>query len=289
MKYYADPSFDVVTKNRYVKLIKHLFSHYEQFVAEVVGNDFEQSVYRNLLYPTASHDYYYYRRHRAYHYKEARSTGRSYVVKDLIPFEAFERDFQPPIVNAELSCLRLFIYAIEEIINNYCIVHDQNGKCFKLTGNRPYVFSSIISEIIAAQFPNRIVEKDENSLSCRFYTIGLSKEHLELIPVYTFMFKLLKKKKLDLKYQEISLKVFSQVRESITQNLVKMQIKELLTNSVQSTLNDEERERAIYNREQLDRRADLKRMLEMMKAPVIVEAYINVYEALPANYPIVTE
>lgn len=57
MKYYFDSGFNVVSKNRYANLIKYLFLHYDQFGAEVIGNDFEHSIYRDVVYPSAKFDY----------------------------------------------------------------------------------------------------------------------------------------------------------------------------------------------------------------------------------------
>jgi hypothetical protein len=284
MKYYFDTNFHIVTKNRYINLLKYLFSHYDQFVAEVVG-DFEQSAYRNLLYPTASYDYYYYRRNRASQYKEAKRKGHPYEIKELISFEEFKRNFQAPVINAELSSLSLFISGLEDIINHNCIVHDKKGMCFKTEGNGFQLFRSTISAIIQERFPNLLEGKHNRLPHCKFHRTGASSDHSELMPVYVFIFKKLKKKKLDFNYQKVSSKVFSKFMDVIDKNIAEMKIQEILNSDVESTLDDDDIERAIYNREQSDKYADVKQMIEIMKPPVIVGAYYSVYGALPANYP----
>lgn len=284
MKYYFDPSFNVVNKNRYANLIKYLFLHYDQFVTEVVGENFEESVYRNLLYPSAKYKYWIHRRHRAYKYQRARRLGKSYKVKELISFADFERDFKPPVAVADMACLQLFIRGLEKIIAHNSIVHDQNGRCFKLEGNGPYLFISVISTIIAERFPNLDHSHNDGPFNCCAYTATASIHVPEYIPVYMFIFKLLKKKKLDFRYETISSEVFSQFMDVVAENLAEIKIKEILSSDVQSTLDDDDIERAIYNREESNKHVELNRMLKKMDLPDIVEAYFNVYGTLPAGY-----
>ncbi|SMC61351.1 hypothetical protein [Pedobacter nyackensis] len=283
MRYHLDPSFNVVNKNRYANLIKYLFEYYDQFVAEVLGNNFEQSVYRDLIYPSARYEYWIYRRNRAYDYKEARRFGRSYKMKELISFENFERNFKPPVVDADLSCLRLFIHGLVQIIAHNSIVHDQNNRCFKLATNGNELFKSVISSIITERFPNIGQISNESPFDCFAYKTTTSVNTPEFIPVYTFIFKLLKKKKLDFRYGTISSEIFSKLMEKITEVSAETEIKNIL-NSAPSTLDDDDTERAIYNREESEKHTAIKQMLDTMNLPDIVEAYFNAYGKLPANY-----
>jgi|GEM_PF-2102416 len=282
MEYYFDSGFTIVNKNRYTNLIKYLFQHYDQFVAEVIGGDFEHSVFRNVLYPTAQYEYDQYRRDRIFYYTDAKQYGTPHHLKALIPFEEFKLTFKPPIIHAELSTLRLFIYGIDQIMLHNSIVHDHMGKCFKLYGNGDELFKAVAKEIIKKQFPNIDLNGPETPFHCPKYITTRSFEVTEFVAVYTFVFKLLKKKNLDFKYQTIPMKAFSGLVHTIEKYWVEEEIRKILKSNTENMLDDGDMELISQNRLEAARQAELKRMLEL---PVIVEAYFMVYDQLPANYP----
>jgi hypothetical protein len=192
------------------------------------------------------------------------------------------------IVNKELSTLRLYIGCIYIIFCYSSIVHDQKGSCFKDVGNWNDDFLSIIRSIVKERFSN-LDQANIDIFNCCTYKATTSDELPEFIPVFMFIFKLLKKQKLDFKYGTIPLKMFSGLDHLLTRISAELEIEKILDSDVESTLDEDDIERALYNREEAAKYDEINRMMEMMNLPDIVEAYFNVYGKLPDNYPVVEE
>lgn len=289
MKYYFDRRFSVVTKGRFVNFIKYLFEHYDQFCKEVIGDDFENSVYRKSLYPTAEYEYYVFRRHRAFDYQQARRRGSAYVVKPLPSFSAFELGFKKPVIDAELSSMRLFIMGMDNILMSSSIVHDHKGMCFKEHGNNRELFDDAVMEAISERYPLLLRGRKLDDF-LDFRTYNKLREPVELRPVYVFIFRLIREMKLDFKYGEISRKVFGNIMSELNRIWLEHQVKEILKSNSEEKfaeeMDEEDYEILLNEQERTAKRMDEKRMLDSMKIPQVVEAYVSVYEKLPANFPV---
>src|SRR5215217_6693097 len=238
MKYYFDSSFSVVTKNRLAKLLRYLFGYYDQFCREVIGDDFENSDYRNFLYPTAEFEYYIFRRHRAYAYQQARKKGMAYVLDPLPSFADFEESFEQPVIDVELSSMQIFLKALNHIMMCSSIVYDHKGMCFKERGNNVEIFEAILSEIISERFPRLLPENRVRNL-WDYRTYLKLTEKSDLKPAYAFIFRLLRQKKLDFKYGELSRKIFGDMMSAMNEILLEHQITEILKSKSDSEFAEE--------------------------------------------------
>lgn len=131
----------------------------------------------------------------------------------------------------------------------------------------------VISGIIAERFPSIDLESKCGPFDRSVYVPRMFPDVREFLPAYMFVFKLLKKKKLNFKHMTVSSRSFPKLKDMLKKYSTELEIERMLVRRP-SSFADDVIERLLSNRKESKKQTEIKKLLSL---PVIMEAYFNVY------------
>lgn len=264
-RYKHKEQYEYISRTRCTNLFKKMLADLPGLAKQIAPQGFENSIYHAKYFPTAEQVYHDYRQSRALSYKDAKRDGTDYLLKDIIPFADFLKTFNPAPPDLRRELLDLFIEGMQEIFNRNALVLDRKHHTYKRRWGLE--FEECMYKAVETFFPEYTTGEQWEFFSVRTY------QFVDMKPVYCYVFSLLKKEKLDYRYEVVSCKIFNELIDTLESFAAENKIKQILRGDEES------------DQPQMQLDADRQLLEAIIYPPPVVAAYFEVYGHWPENYP----
>jgi hypothetical protein len=271
-RYKYKEQYEFISRTRCTNLFKKLLADLPGLAEYIAPQGFENSIYHAKYFPTAEQVYHDYRLSRALSYKDARRYGTDYQPEDLVPFADFLKTFNPAPPDLRRELLNLFIKGMQEMFDRNSLVLDRKFHTYKRRWGLE--FEECMFTAVKTFFPEYTTGKQWELFSVRTYRV------VDMKPVYCYIFSLLKKEKLDYRYQIVPSKIFDALIGTLESFAAEAEIQQILSEDEEHPDIEEDPDQS-----RLQLEADLQLVEEIMRPPTVVSAYFEVYGHWPENYP----
>lgn len=271
-RYKHKEQYEYISRTRCTNLFKKMLADLPGLAKQLAPQGFENSIYHAKYFPTAEQLYHNYRQSRALSYKRARRYGADYLLRDVIPFADFLNTFKPDPPDLRRELLNLFIEGVKEIFDRNSLVLDRKFNTYKRRWGLE--FEECMFKAVKTFFPEYTTGQQWELFSFLTY------QSVDMKPVYSYVFSLLKKKNLDFRYEVISIKVFNELIETVESIDAEIKIKQILKGNEKHLKTIKESDQPLFQVE-----ADRQLLEAIMSPPQVVVAYFEVYGHWPENYP----